>query len=223
MELYLMLSIVDRKNAEVMTDLLQASEISVVWSNLGEGTATSEHLLLYDLEQNDKAIIYALVSGSSLKKLLVAAKIKLFIDIPGNGVMMSIPLKSIVGGNNLAYITDHQTTGGIVPKMDYKHELIVVLLNEGCSDAVMDVARSAGATGGTVFHAKGTGGKKSEKFYGVSLAQEKDIIYILSAASKKAAIMKEIDARCGTQTEIGAICLSLPVSEVAGLRLLEDE
>lgn len=222
MELYTVFSIVDRDRAELMTKLYRELEISFAWSNLGEGTATSEHLLLYDLEENEKAVICAIVSEASLRKLMAAAKRKLFIDIPGNGVMMALPVKSIVGGNNLAYITDGQSIGGTVPDMKFEYELIIVILNEGYSDTVMDAARSAGATGGTVFHAKGTGGKKSEKFFGVSLADEKDVIYILSPASRKSAIMTTIDKNCGTHAEIGAICFSLPVSEVAGIRKSEE-
>ena len=36
--------------------------------------------------------------------------------------------------------------------MDFSHELIMVIMNEGYSDTVMDAARSAGAGGGTVLH-----------------------------------------------------------------------
>ena len=223
MELYAVFSVLDRSRAELMTRLYEDLKLSVTWSSLGEGTATSEHLLLYDLEQNEKAVISTVVSAPTLKKLMSAAKRKLLVDIPGNGVVMALPMKSVMGGKNLAYITDGQTIGGAVPKMDFEYELIIVILNEGYSDLVMDAARSAGATGGTVFHAKGTGGKRSEKFFGVSLADEKDVIYILSHSSKKSAIMKAIDAGCGTQDKIGAICFSVPVSEVAGLRKLDEE
>ena len=59
--------------------------------------------------------------------------------------------------------------------MEFNHELIVVILNEGYADLVMDAARAAGAGGGTVLHAKGTGSKRGEKFFGVSLADEKDM------------------------------------------------
>lgn len=34
--------------------------------------------------------------------------------------------------------------------MEFNHELIVVILNEGYADLVMDAARAAGAGGGTV-------------------------------------------------------------------------
>ena len=73
-----------------------------------------------------------------------------------------MPLKSVAGGRTLAYLTNDLKTGG-TPHMEFNHELIVVILNEGYADLVMDAARAAGAGGGTVLHAKGTGSKRGEK------------------------------------------------------------
>ena len=102
--------------------------------------------------------------------------------------------------------------------MDFSHELIMVIMNEGYSDTVMDAARSAGAGGGTVLHAKGTGRARAQKFFGVSLADEKDVVYIVAHADEKAAIMQAIADNAGPGTRAGAICFSLPISQVAGLR-----
>lgn len=223
MELYYVLGIVDRDRTEELHKICRELQLSVVLTNLGRGTATSEHLSLYDLEETEKAIIGTIVTGASMKKLMKAAKQKMFIDIPGNGIMMAVPLKSVSGGRNLAYFTDGQDLEGTVPDMEFKNELIVVILNEGFADMVMDAARGASATGGTILHAKGTGGKHAEKFFGVSLAEEKDMIYILAPSNKKSAIMKAIAQSCGTDTQAGAVSFSLPVSEVAGVRRLDDE
>lgn len=223
MELYYVLSIVDRHKGDEMVALHNELNLSAVYEHLAYGTATSEHLLLYDLQQTDKAIISTIATAPTVKKLMRNAKIKMFIDIPGNGIMMAIPLKSMGGGKNLAYFTLGQEIGGKAPAMNFENELIIVVLNEGYSDNVMDAARAAGATGGTVLHAKGTGKEHAEKFYGVSLAEEKDMIYILASADKKAEIMKAITTQCGRETPMGAVCFSLPVSEVAGLRRLSDE
>lgn len=223
MELYYVLAIIDRSRVRELQDICDELKLSVVLTKLGKGTATSEHLLLYDLQQTEKAVIGTIVTQASMKQLMKAAKWKMYIDIPGNGIMMAIPIKSVSGGKNLAYLTDGQDLGGTVPDMNFNHELIVVILNEGHADMVMDAARSANATGGTILHAKGTGGQKEEKFFGVSLAQEKDMIYVLAPANKKSDIMKAINQNCGTNTPAGAICFSLPVSEVAGLRRLDDE
>ena len=82
--------------------------------------------------------------------------------------------------------------------------------------------RGAGAGGGTVLHAKGTGGTRGEKFFSVSLADEKDMIYIIAHKDEKAAIMRSINEQAGPGTKAGAICFSLPISSVAGLRAREE-
>ena len=223
MELYYVITITDRAKASAMLDIHHELSFSMVLTNLGKGTATTENLALYGLEMTEKAIISTVADAESTKKLIKNAKRKMFIDIPGNGIMMAVPIKSVGGGKTLEYLADGQNLMGTKPDMQFEHELIIVILNEGYSDMVMDAARSAGAAGGTVLHAKGTGKTKTEKFFGVSLAEEKDMIYIVSAAGKKSDIMQSINKNAGPETKAGAICFSLPVSEVAGLRKFDEE
>ena len=221
MELYYLMSITDRERAEDMAALYRDAGLNLVTTMLGRGTATPEHLALYGLSRTEKAVTGAVVGADVMKQLFRAAKRKLFIDIPGNGVMLTVPLKSVAGGKTLSYLTDDLKAGG-APNMNFEHELITVILNEGYSDFVMDAARAAGAGGGTVLHAKGTGGTRGEKFFSVSLADEKDMIYIIAHKDEKAAIMRSINEQAGPGTKAGAICFSLPISSVAGLRARED-
>ena len=221
MELYYVIAITDHDRGEAMNALYRAAGLRGILSMPGRGTATSEHLAIYGLDATEKYVISAIGNGSEAEGLIKSAKRKLFIDIPGNGVMLTVPLKSVAGGKTLAYLTDEQKTGG-APRMDFEHELIIVILNEGYSDFVMDAARAAGAGGGTVLHAKGTGGTRGEKFFSVSLADEKDMIYIIAHKDEKAAIMRSINEQAGPGSRAGAICFSLPISSVAGLRARED-
>ena len=123
----------------------------------------------------------------------------------------------------MAYLTDNKTVSGEKRDMNTTHELVCVILNEGCSDMVMAAARSAGATGGTVLAGKGTGARESEKFLGISLANEKDVVLIVADKAKKAAIMKAVMEKAGPGTEAAAICFSLPVTAVEGLRRIDPE
>ena len=67
----------------------------------------------------------------------------------------------------MAFLTGNDSLpDGTAPVMNFEHELITVIANEGSTDAVMDAARSAGAAGGTVLHAKGTGAQRAQKFFG---------------------------------------------------------
>ena len=216
-------AIVDRSKAADMLELYGSHGLPIVLTMLGQGTATSEHLNLYGLEATEKALVASVACGDMTKQLMKSAKRKLFIDIPGNGIMLAVPVKSVGGGRTLAFLTGNNAPDGAVPEMKCEHELMMAISNEGHTDTVMDAARSAGAAGGTVLHAKGTGGKQAEKFLGVSIAQEKELIIIVSKASEKAKIMKAIAEQAGPGTPSGAISFSLPISAVAGLRVLEDD
>ena len=102
------------------------------------------------------------------------------------------------------------------------HDLIIVIAEQGYTNIIMDAARTAGAYGGTVVHAKGTGMEAAEKFMGVSLAAEKEMVFIVTRTEQKNAIMQAIMKEAGLDSKAKSIVFSLPVTDTAGLRLLED-
>lgn len=224
MELNFVMAILDRDRIESMENVFETVNVPMALTVLGRGTATTEHLSLYGLIPTEKAVVATVADAEQTQQLMRAAKRRMFIDIPGNGIMMSVPIKSVGGGRTMAYLTDNKKpAGGEKPKMQFDHELIYVIINEGCSDIVMSAARPAGASGGTVLSGKGTGIRKSEKFMGISLADEKEVVMIVADANKKSAIMKAIIEKAGLGTPAGAICFSMPVSQVVGLRNIEAD
>ena len=100
------------------------------------------------------------------------------------------------------------------------HELIVAIYEKGYTDLVMNAAREAGAGGGTTIQAKGTGAD-AEKFFGITLAQEKEIVFIVSHVNKKKDIMRAIMQQAGPDSKAHALIFSLPVSETAGFRFAD--
>lgn len=223
MELNLVMTIVSRARHEAMEDVIHSMKLPLALTLYAKGTATMEHLSLHGLAPTEYALILTVADEEQTRRLIRQTRLRMFIDIPGNGIMMSVPLKSVGGGKTMAYLTDNKTVTGDMPDMNTTHELIVVILNEGCSDMVMAAARPAGATGGTVLAGKGTGARESEKFLGISLASEKDVVLIVAEKTKKAAIMKAIMKNAGPGTQAGAICFSLPVTNVEGLRRIDAE
>lgn len=217
MALNYLIAVTDREKHLRMSALFHKAGLRPVLTYLGQGTARSEHLALYGLDSTEKAIVSTVANDEDTVKLIRAAKEQLYIDIPGNGVMLAIPIKSVAGGRTLKELSAGKDIGGR-PEMEFKHELIIAILNEGQSDSVMNAAREAGATGGTVFHAKGTGSRETGKFLSVSIAEEKDMVYIVAKGEEKAAIMRAINEKAGPGTRAGAICFSLPISSVVGLR-----
>ena len=60
------------------------------------------------------------------------------------------------------------------------YKLITVIVNSGYADDVMAVAKKAGASGGTILGARGTGTEEDVKFFGITLVPEKEILLIVS-------------------------------------------
>ena len=84
-------------------------------------------------------------------------------------------------------------------------------------------ARAAGATGGTSVHAKGTGAELARKFLGLSIAAERELIFILAKKEDRTPIMKAVMSQAGIHSAAQSLAFSLPVGEVEGLRKLDGE
>ncbi len=217
MELYQLLAVVDRETEPRLEGVFTSAGTVVGLSQPASGTAGSEILKRFGLASTEKRIVMTVATGAQQRMIFQMARKLLYLDIPGNGILAAIPIKAVAGRQTLSYLTDSEITGG-TPSMDFEYELIVVVINAGYADAVMDAAREAGAGGGTVLHAKGTGSMRGEKFYNMRFADEKDMVYIVAHKSEKAAVMKAVNQKAGPDSEARGICFSLPISSVMGLR-----
>lgn len=215
------ISIVNPKGVEILSDICKELQLPLTLVLYGKGTATKSMLELLGIDTKEKRIVMTVADEEQTEKFIREQKRQLYIDAPGNGMVVSIPIKSVGGNRALTYLSGSGQKK-YTPEILYDYELILTIANEGYTDTVMDAARSAGATGGTVVHGKGTGSKDAEKFFQVSIAQEKELIFIVSKASDKARIMSSILKLAGPETEAGSIVFSLPVSNVAGFGILEE-
>ncbi len=224
-ELYLMVTITDRNKTKRYTALYESCGINVFFNVTGHGTAASEMLEYFGLEESEKAVILAVVTDDSWKEAKRGLERRLQIDVPGTGIAFIVPLSSIGGKKALYYLTDGQNfeKGEETTLKDTKYELIIVIANQGYSNVIMDAARSEKAGGGTVIHAKGTGVERAEKFLGVSLVKEKEMVFIVARSDKKHRIMQAIMDSAGLDSKAQAIAFSLPVTSAAGMRLVEAD
>ena len=214
------ISICDTRALEVLTQICAELTIPMNVVLHAHGTAVRSMLDILGIESNEKRVVLSIANQEKTKALISEQKRRLFIGVPWHGIVVSVPVKSIGGGKTVAFLNGSQQPAKYTPELNYSYELIVAIANEGRTDLVMNAARSAGAAGGTVLHGKGTGSEGGERFYNVSIAQEKEVILIVSRAEQKSGIMKAILEKAGPDTEAGTIVFSLPTSEVAGFGLL---
>ena len=217
----LMIVITDRSRGGDFAAWFQAQGATLILSALGQGTAATEVLDYLGLEATEKAVL--LLAAPRSRRLVRRAARELWLDVPGRGILMAVPISSVGGARARDYLLSWQAEEEDDMERDITHELIVVIANRGHTDQVMDAARSAGAAGGTTIHAKGTGTELARKFFGVSLAAEKEIVFILAREADRKPIMKAVMTQAGMHTKAQAVTFSLPVTDLAGLRLLEEE
>lgn len=222
--LYMMTTIVDRKIAHSYMELYQANDLNVTFLSLGYGTVSNDIMDYLGLESNEKAVAFSVVDESTWITVKKALEKNLQIDAPGGGIAFIIPLSSIGGKKTLQFLIESENYEKEEESTlkNTVHDLIVVIAEQGYTNLIMDAARGAGAYGGTVIHAKGTGMEAAEKFMGVSIAAEKELVFIVTKSVEKNKIMQAIMKDAGLESKAKSICFSLPVTDTAGLRLLED-
>ncbi len=99
-------------------------------------------------------------------------------------------------------------------------DLIIVAINKGFSDYVIDAARDAGASGATIISGRGTGVHENDSVLGIKIQPEKELVLILAYRNTRSGIMKQICERANLNEVGKGICFSLPVSDIAGINHL---
>ncbi len=220
--IFFLITIIRRSDTKEYEKFYTEHGVSVLYSLNCNGTVHERTLDLLGIERSEKTMLITVTDGTSLKKLTRSLTNEMKIDLPDRGVAVAVPLASIGGAHTLQYFTDADINAEKENEnMNSDYELIIAIYEKGFTDTVMDAARSAGAGGGTTIRAKGTRAKATEKFFGISLAEEKEIVFIVSDVNKKKDIMKAIMHDAGTSTPAHAVVFSLPVSDTAGFRFAD--
>ena len=101
--------------------------------------------------------------------------------------------------------------------MENQFEMVFAIVNSGYTEEVMDAVKACGATGGTIINARGTANLEAEKFFGISISSEKEIVMIIVKKDIKDSVLKAIYEKVGLSTPGQGIAFSLPVDEAVGL------
>ena len=224
-ELYFMMTITSREMLPKFLEAFDKNNLPIGFVSLGYGTAKDDILDMLGLVRSEKAVGMTVVTGEGWEEAKWYLRKKMYIDVPDTGISFIIPMSSIGGKRELAFLTAGQNyrKGEESVMKDTTMELLVVVSNQGHNDLVMDAARGAGAYGGTVIHARGTGMNQAELFFGVSLASEKDLTFIVTKKSQRNAIMSAIMKDAGMETPAQSIVFSLPVSDAVGLNTGDED
>ena len=224
-EYRLLMCIVRREQSEDYIAFMRSRGVEAQLVSLCHGTASRRILDYLGIEKTEKVLLQAMTLAAEAGKLLRRLVDRMGIEVSGNGVAMTIPVRCVGGQSSLQYLTRGQNTitDGVKTVSDIRHSLIVAIADKGNTDLVMDAARAAGARGGTILNARGTAPNASAKFFGMSIGEEKEIVYILTKKTEQEAIMHAIMERAGKDSDAHTVLFSLPVDGTAGLSDIDME
>ncbi len=219
----LLVTIVDRGKGPKAARIYGEGALHFGYLLMGNGTATSQTLDLFGLEETEKDIVLSLVPSGDVPKVMVDAAKALSLERPGNGIMFTVPLSGAC--KYIPSTMDLEKTKETEEKdMDEKeieeeneHDMILVMVNQGYTDTVMDAARDWGARGGTVIRARSLATEAEQKAAGLSYQPEREIVAILAARDGRHDLMKAVSQAAGPSTEAAGILFSLPVDDMMGL------
>lgn len=222
--LEMMVTITDRSISKKFLSFYNQKGLEVCFITLGKGTAGSEILDYFGLDGTEKSILIHIITDDMWLDIKRDLQRKMNIDVPGIGIAFTIALSSIGGKKALNYLTEGRSFVKEEESelKETKYELLIVIANQGYSELIMDAARQVHAAGGTVIHAKGTGMQKAEKFLGVTLVAEKELVLIVVKSEMKNNIMRAIMDKAGLESKAKSIVFSLPVTGTAGMRMMEE-
>jgi nitrogen regulatory protein PII len=98
-------------------------------------------------------------------------------------------------------------------------KLIITFVEDSKTDAVMDAARDAGATGATVINnARGEGLETTKTFFGLSLETQRDVLLFLVEEHMSRAIIEKISDVAGFESAPGSgIAFQVDVEDAVGV------
>ena len=131
-ELYFMMTITSREMLPKFLAAYDKNNLPIGFVSLGYGTAKDDILDMLGLVRSEKAVGMTVVTGESWKESKQYLRKKMYIDVPDTGISFIIPMSSIGGKRELAFLTAGQNyrKGEESVMKDTTMELLVVVSNQ---------------------------------------------------------------------------------------------
>lgn len=217
-QMALIMSIVERGSGGKLVKLYGKHRIFTHIRFEGQGTATSEILDILGLGGTEKDIILSITTRPAARALLGKLDDELRGAAPGRGIAFTVPLEAL-SSLIAAYIDlKTKTEGGEAMDNQQRSSMILVTVNQGFTDAVMETARKAGARGGTIIRGRWAGDESFAQTAGITTLQaEKELIFIVVPTELRNGIMDAISKNHGLRTQAGAMVTAVGVEQLVHL------
>lgn len=174
----LIFTVVDFGSGSKIIKTARKSGVSGGTIFLGNGTVDNRLLEILALDHVRKEIVIMVTERSLSPEVLEKLNEKFHFDKPGHGIAFSIPLMEIYGTRDgSCEVNEHKENRGDENTM---YKAVFTIVDRGKGENVMDAARKAGAKGGTIINARGSGIHETEILFSMPIEPEKEVVMILA-------------------------------------------
>lgn len=180
---------------------------------LGRGTVDSHLLDFLGLNEIRKEILIIIAEKEYEEALFHGLNKKFHFEKPNHGIAFSMSLNSCLGIKESEYkdMKDHQ---GV---KEMKYESIFTIVDKGMDHQVIEAAKAAGARGGTIIHARGSGTTDKPLLFNLEIDSEKEVVLILAEKEKVDAITDSIREKLEIDKPGKGIIFTMDVNRTIGL------
>lgn len=168
---------------------------------LCRGTVTNKLLELLDLNEDRRELIFIIAESHLAQNLLETLNSRLKLAKPHHGIAFATEICSVRGMHNFDSTIireEHPMTDSInfiqedfgsldvlnsenkaKIKGDRMYNSIYVVVDKGKANDVIESSKKAGARGGTIFGARGSGIHETHKLFSMEVEPEKEVVLIL--------------------------------------------
>lgn len=209
-------SIVEQGRGKKLINELNKLGVSINFQTVGLGTAPTELMDIFGLGTNDKDIVISLGAESDIRDLIAnfGEAFQSHSKYGGLMIILDVSAASRVLSEILNF-NDSQIKEREAVKMQNEHHnnLIVISVNEGYSEDVMQAARKAGATGGTVIKGRLADTEQFAEFVKTKVDGEREMLCILAPAKITKQIMENVNSEFGLTSPANGIIFALPTEK----------
>lgn len=212
----ILLSIVERDKGKKLIKELENINIKINFQTAGFGTAPTEMMDIFGLGTNDKDVIISLGDASVVENMMANFGVTFSSHSKYGGLMIILGvsaasriLTEILNFNN----DENAEKGDGAMKNEYHNNLIVISVNEGYSDDVMQIARKAGATGGTVIKGRLAEVERFAELGKTDIDGEREILCILAPLKTSKQIMDDLNKEFGLNSDANGILFAIPTEK----------
>ncbi len=211
-----LLSIVERDKGEKLIKELESLGVRINFQSVGFGTAPTEMMDIFGLGTNDKDIIISLGTESVVRDIMTNFGVTFSSHSKYGGLMIVLDVcaSSRILTEILAFNSVKNTEKGhSAMKNEHHTNLIIISVNEGYSDDVMQIARKAGATGGTVIKGRLADIEQFAGLGNVEITGEREMLCILAPQGTSKQIMEDVNREFGLTSPANGVLFAIPTEK----------